>query len=73
MRNINVLSVSARRSFYVYVGLLATLNLVQSIGAGLLNYTQDPVGLCLVDLTAAIYLTLFTPFVYYTFLSGFFG
>ncbi|KAH0952944.1 hypothetical protein HN011_008250 [Eciton burchellii] len=69
----NRLTLPTRRSFYVYVGLLATLNLVQSIGAGLLNYTQDPVGLCLVDLTAAIYLTLFTPFVYYTFLSGFFG
>lgn len=63
----------ARKSFYAYAGILATLDLVQSIGAGFLNYTQNPVGLCIVDLTAAIYLTLFTPLVYHTFLSEFFG
>jgi len=51
--------------------MLATLDLVQSIGAGFLNYT--PEGLCVVDFTAAVYLTLFTPLVYHTFLSEFFG
>lgn len=62
-----------RKSFYIYAGTLATLDLVQSIGAGFLNYTQNPVGLCIVDFTAAVYLTLFTPLVYHTFLSEFFG
>ncbi|XP_015606994.1 transmembrane protein adipocyte-associated 1 homolog isoform X2 [Cephus cinctus] len=62
-----------RKSFYVYAGALAILDLAQSIGAGLLNYTQNPAGLCVVDLTAAVYLTLFTPLVYHTFLSEFFG
>ncbi|XP_012058181.1 PREDICTED: transmembrane protein adipocyte-associated 1 homolog [Atta cephalotes] len=67
------LALPTRKSFYVYAGILATLDLVQSIGAGFLNYTQNPVGLCIVDFTAAVYLTLFTPLVYHTFLSEFFG
>ncbi|XP_044582065.1 transmembrane protein adipocyte-associated 1 homolog isoform X1 [Cotesia glomerata] len=67
------LNLPTRKSFYVYVGILTTLNLVQSIGAGLLNYSQDLVGLCVIDVTAAMYLTLFTPLVYHTFLSEFFG
>ncbi|XP_043285197.1 transmembrane protein adipocyte-associated 1 homolog isoform X2 [Venturia canescens] len=67
------LTLPTKKSFYIYAGALASLNLVQSIGAGLLNYTQNPAGLCVVDLTAAIYLTLFTPLVYHTFLSEFFG
>ncbi|XP_032667609.1 transmembrane protein adipocyte-associated 1 homolog isoform X2 [Odontomachus brunneus] len=67
------LALPTRKSFYVYAGTLATLDLVQSIGAGFLNYTQNPVGLCIVDITAAVYLTLFTPLVYHTFLSEFFG
>ncbi|XP_020287495.1 uncharacterized protein LOC109856538 isoform X1 [Pseudomyrmex gracilis] len=67
------LALPTRKSFYVYAGTLATLDLVQSIGAGFLNYTQNPVGLCIVDFTAAVYLTLFTPLVYHTFLSEFFG
>ncbi|XP_011694347.1 PREDICTED: uncharacterized protein LOC105453826 isoform X1 [Wasmannia auropunctata] len=67
------LALPTRKSFYVYAGMLATLDLVQSIGAGFLNYTQNPVGLCIVDFTAAVYLTLFTPLVYHTFLSEFFG
>ncbi|XP_072743109.1 uncharacterized protein [Anoplolepis gracilipes] len=67
------LALPTRKSFYIYAGTLATLDLVQSIGAGFLNYTQNPVGLCIVDFTAAVYLTLFTPLVYHTFLSEFFG
>ncbi|XP_008548980.1 transmembrane protein adipocyte-associated 1 homolog isoform X1 [Microplitis demolitor] len=67
------LNLPTRKSFYVYVGILTTLNLVQSVGAGLLNYTQNLVGLCVVDITAVVYLTLFTPLVYHTFLSEFFG
>ncbi|XP_011874218.1 PREDICTED: transmembrane protein adipocyte-associated 1 homolog isoform X2 [Vollenhovia emeryi] len=65
------LALPTRKSFYVYVGILATLDLVQSIGAGFLTYTDY--GLCVVDFTAAVYLTLFTPLVYHTFLSEFFG
>lgn len=67
------LNLPTRKSFYFYAGTLAMLNLIQSIGAGLLNYTQNPIGLCVVDLTAALYLTFFTPLVYHTFLSEFFG
>ena len=67
------LTLPTRKSFYIYAGTLAMLDLVQSIGAGFLNYTQNPVGLCIVDFTAAVYLTLFTPLVYHTFLSEFFG
>lgn len=67
------LTLPTKKSFYIYAGTLAMLDLVQSIGAGFLNYTQNPVGLCVVDFTAAVYLTLFTPLVYHTFLSEFFG
>ncbi|XP_047370886.1 transmembrane protein adipocyte-associated 1 homolog isoform X4 [Vespa velutina] len=67
------LALPTRKSFYVYAGTLATMDLVQSIGAGFLTYTQNPVGLCIVDFTAAVYLTLFTPLVYHTFLSEFLG
>ncbi|XP_014234530.1 transmembrane protein adipocyte-associated 1 homolog isoform X1 [Trichogramma pretiosum] len=67
------LTLPNRKGFYVYIGLLAALDLIQSIGAGLLNYTQNPAGLCVVDLTAAVYLTLFIPLVCHTFLSEFFG
>ncbi|XP_029041402.1 uncharacterized protein LOC114875374 isoform X1 [Osmia bicornis bicornis] len=67
------LTLPTRKSFYIYAGTLAMLDLVQSIGAGFLNYTQNPVGLCIVDFTAVVYLTLFTPLVYHTFLSEFFG
>ncbi|KMQ97577.1 integral membrane protein gpr175 [Lasius niger] len=72
-RDFYVFGHGARKSFYIYAGTLATLDLVQSIGAGFLNYTQNPVGLCIVDFTAAVYLSLFTPLVYHTFLSEFFG
>jgi hypothetical protein len=68
-----IIFVLARKGFYVYTSLLAILDLVQSIGAGLLNYTQNPAGLCVVDLTAIMYLTLFTPLVYHTFLTEFLG
>ncbi|XP_046746401.1 uncharacterized protein LOC124411347 isoform X2 [Diprion similis] len=67
------LALPTKRSFYVYAGTLAFVDLVQSIGAGLLNYMQAPEGLCIVDITAALYLTLFTPLVYHTFLSELFG
>ncbi|XP_028981790.1 transmembrane protein adipocyte-associated 1 homolog isoform X2 [Diachasma alloeum] len=67
------LNLPTKKSFYIYVGALAALNLIQSIGAGLLNYTQNPAGLCVVDFTAALYLTFFTPLVYHTFLSEVFG
>ncbi|XP_046588154.1 uncharacterized protein LOC107223302 isoform X3 [Neodiprion lecontei] len=67
------LALPTKRSFYVYAGILAFVDLLQSIGAGLLNYMQAPEGLCIVDITAALYLTLFTPLVYHTFLSELFG
>ncbi|XP_023245857.1 transmembrane protein adipocyte-associated 1 homolog isoform X2 [Copidosoma floridanum] len=67
------LTLPSRKGFYVYAALLAMMNLVQSVGAGLLNYTQKLEGLCVIDFTAVLYLTLFTPLVYHTFLSEFLG
>ncbi|XP_034951888.1 uncharacterized protein [Chelonus insularis] len=67
------LNLPTKKSFYIYIAALVTLNLVQSIGAGLINYTQSLAGLCVVDVTSAIYLTFFTPLVYHTFLSEFLG
>ncbi|KAF6215923.1 hypothetical protein GE061_000258 [Apolygus lucorum] len=66
------LALPTKRSFYVYILLLVLLNIVQSIGSGLLLYSIVE-GLCVVDVTTCLYFTLFTPLVYHTFLSEFFG
>ncbi|XP_068237928.1 transmembrane protein adipocyte-associated 1-like [Palaemon carinicauda] len=61
-----------KRAFYVYLGFLATLNLIQSIGSGL-YHAHIAAGLCLVNATTWTYFSLLTPFIYYTFISEFFG
>jgi len=62
---------TSKRSFYVYTLVLSVLNLIQSIGS--LLYRLDVAeGLCAIDVTTYLYFTLFTPFVYWTFLSSFF-
>jgi len=66
------LALPTKKSFYVYIVLLVLLNLSQSIGSGLLMYSISE-GLCVVDITTYLYFTLFTPLVYHTFLSEFFG
>ncbi|RZF41560.1 hypothetical protein LSTR_LSTR000274 [Laodelphax striatellus] len=66
------LALPAKRSFYVYIVLLALLNLCSSIGSGMLFYNIRH-GLCVVDVTTCLYFTLYTPLVYHTFLSEFFG
>ncbi|XP_046387651.1 transmembrane protein adipocyte-associated 1-like [Ischnura elegans] len=83
------LALPTKRSFYIYVLCLFLLDLVQSIGSGLLLAFEDMpdripglhgilddaalAGLCTVDLTSVLYFTLLTPLVYHTFLSEFFG
>ncbi|XP_068838395.1 transmembrane protein adipocyte-associated 1 isoform X2 [Capricornis sumatraensis] len=55
------ISLPSRRSFYVYAGILALLNLVQGLGSALL--CADIIeGLC-----------FFAPLIYVAFLRGFFG
>lgn len=66
------LALPTKRSFYMYILVLMLLNLVQSVGSGLLLYSVAE-GLCVVDVTTCLYFTLFTPLVYHTFLSEFFG
>ncbi|XP_075217160.1 transmembrane protein adipocyte-associated 1 homolog isoform X2 [Lycorma delicatula] len=66
------LALPSKRSFYVYIILLVLLNIGQSVGSGLLLYSIWQ-GLCVVDVTTCLYFTLFTPLVYHTFLSEFFG
>ncbi|KAK4328151.1 hypothetical protein Pmani_001426 [Petrolisthes manimaculis] len=61
-----------KRAFYIYLGFLGTLNLLQSIGSALYHYHQ-PAGLCIVDATTWTYFSLLTPLIYYTFISEFFG
>jgi len=62
----------AKQSFYMYAFTLSILNLIQAIGS-FLFYLKRIEGLCIVDVTTYIYFTLFTPFVYWTFLSDFFS
>uniref|UniRef100_A0A1B6MMG5 Transmembrane protein adipocyte-associated 1 homolog n=1 Tax=Graphocephala atropunctata TaxID=36148 RepID=A0A1B6MMG5_9HEMI len=66
------LNLPTKKSFYLYVLFLALLNISQSVGSGLLFYGVRE-GLCVVDVTTCVYFTLFTPLVYHTFLSEFFG
>ncbi|XP_014273516.1 transmembrane protein adipocyte-associated 1 homolog [Halyomorpha halys] len=66
------LALPTKRSFYIYILFLVVLNISQSVGSGLLMYSVQE-GLCIVDATACVYFTLFTPLVYHTFLSEFFG
>ncbi|KAK1337644.1 hypothetical protein QTO34_002277 [Cnephaeus nilssonii] len=62
----------ARRSFYVYAGILALLNLLQGLGSALL--CADIIeGLCCVDATTFLYFSFFAPLIYVAFLRGFFG
>ncbi|KAK3750194.1 hypothetical protein QZH41_015422 [Actinostola sp. cb2023] len=63
----------AKKSFYCYCTILAAVNILQSVGSGLVAFSRKPVGVCLVDVTTISYFTLFAPLVYYTFLSDFLG
>nr|XP_039333547.1 transmembrane protein adipocyte-associated 1 isoform X1 [Saimiri boliviensis boliviensis]XP_039333548.1 transmembrane protein adipocyte-associated 1 isoform X1 [Saimiri boliviensis boliviensis] len=62
----------ARRSFYVYAGILALLNLLQGLGSVLLCLDIIE-GLCCVDTTTFLYFSFFAPLIYVAFLRGFFG
>ncbi|XP_061053350.1 transmembrane protein adipocyte-associated 1 [Eubalaena glacialis] len=66
------ISLPSRRSFYVYAGILALLNLLQGLGSALLcaNVIE---GLCCVDATTFLYFSFFAPLIYVAFLRGFFG
>lgn len=66
------ISLPSRRSFYVYAGILALLNLLQGLGSALLcaNIIE---GLCCVDVTTFLYFSFFAPLIYVAFLRGFFG
>ncbi|XP_076125430.1 transmembrane protein adipocyte-associated 1 homolog [Alosa pseudoharengus] len=62
----------SKKSFYVYAGILAALNLVQGLGSALL--CADIIeGLCCVDVTTFLYFSVFAPLIYVAFLKGFFG
>ncbi|XP_036885911.1 transmembrane protein adipocyte-associated 1 isoform X3 [Sturnira hondurensis] len=66
------ISLPSRRSFYVYAGILAMLNLLQGLGSALL--CADIIqGLCCVDATTFLYFSFFAPLIYVAFLRGFFG
>lgn len=66
------LALPSKPSFYWYILFLDLLNIFQAIGSGLLYYKQET-GLCVVDVTAYVYFTIFTPLVYRTFLADFFS
>ncbi|XP_076972434.1 transmembrane protein adipocyte-associated 1 isoform X2 [Tamandua tetradactyla] len=67
------ISLPSRRSFYVYAGILALLNLLQGLGSALLCADIIEEGLCCVDTTTFLYFSFFAPLIYVTFLRGFFG
>lgn len=66
------ISLPSRKSFYVYAGILAALNLVQGLGSALLC-AGIAEGLCCVDATTFLYFSFFAPLIYVAFLKSFFG
>jgi hypothetical protein len=66
------LALPNKASFYQYCGFLLLLYTIQTIGSGLIYFHANPSGLCLVNLTTFLYLTFYTPIVYFAFLSPFF-
>ncbi|XP_052781583.1 transmembrane protein adipocyte-associated 1 homolog [Mya arenaria] len=65
------LNLPSKRAFYVYVLVLACLDVTQAVGSSLL-YADILNGMCVVDLTTYLYFTCFHPLVYLTFLREFF-
>ncbi|KAF4520592.1 hypothetical protein B566_EDAN006003, partial [Ephemera danica] len=61
-----------KRSFYVYCLCLLWLDLAQTGGSTAVALGYDD-GLCVLDLTTALYFSFLAPLVYHTFLSDFFG
>ncbi|ETE71018.1 Transmembrane protein adipocyte-associated 1-like protein, partial [Ophiophagus hannah] len=57
------ISLPSRKSFYIYAGILAVLNLVQGIGSALLCAGIIE-GLCCVDATTFLYFSFFAPLIY---------
>lgn len=64
--------IPARRSFYVYCGILAVVDLVQGVG-GLLLCEEIKGSLCILEGTMFVYYALFGPLVYWSFLKDFFA
>lgn len=63
--------IPARKSFYVYCGVLGVVNLLQGC-TSLLLYESVTQSLCVLDFTMVLYYTMFGPMVYWTFLKDFF-
>jgi len=59
-------------SFYQYCSVLLLVHLMQAIGSGLLYFQVNPNGLCILNFATFIYMTVYTPLVYSTFLGPFF-
>ncbi|KAI8420182.1 hypothetical protein MSG28_008738 [Choristoneura fumiferana] len=58
------LALPTKLSFYLYILLLALLDMTQAVGAGLLLWGPFPSGLCVVDVTTWLYFSLYTPLLY---------
>lgn len=65
--------IPARRSFYVYCGILAVVDLVQGVGGLLLHEELIEESLCILEGTMFVYYALFGPLVYWSFLKDFFA
>eukprot|EP00117_Sycon_ciliatum_P020546 scpid67801/ scgid18271/ Transmembrane protein adipocyte-associated 1 homolog; Integral membrane protein GPR175 len=68
------LIVPVKAKFYYYALFMAILNLLQSVGSGLILFTDPDAseGFCLIDVTTFFLFSLFSPIIYTVFLWGFF-
>ena len=69
---ISSIAMPNKPSFYQYCGVLLLVHLLQAIGSGLLYFQINPNGLCILNLATFIYMTVYTPLIYSTFLGPFF-
>ena len=69
---ISSIAMPNKPSFYQYCGFLLLVHLMQAIGSGMLHFQVNPNGLCILNLATFIYMTVYTPLIYSTFLGPFF-
>ena len=69
---ISSIAMPNKPSFYQYCGVLLLVHLLQAIGSGLLYFQINPNGLCILNFATFIYMTVYTPLIYSTFLGPFF-
>ena len=68
-----VVTMPDKPSFYQYCAFLISLNMLSGLGSCLVFFSANPNGLCLINLSTFLYVSLLAPAVFLGFLNPFFG